>query len=69
MADPKFFLTVEERQSATWRRLLSELRRRRDELRRKNDHPADQATTANTRGQIAELTRMIALDESELPDE
>jgi hypothetical protein len=53
-------LTLDERRGAAWQRLRKHIDMRIDVLRRINDNDADAATTAKTRGRIAELRRLLA---------
>jgi len=46
----------------TWLRLEKYLNARITELRELNDHSADAEATADTRGRIAELKLLLALD-------
>jgi len=56
-------LTPEDFQSKTWKRLRSSLQARLQELRESNDSPSEMAHTAAIRGSIAEVKRILALDE------
>jgi hypothetical protein len=47
--------------STTWQRLAQELQDRLDALRAFNDMPAIEGVTAQTRGRIAELKRILDL--------
>jgi len=51
----------EDFRSETWKRLEQELNDRLIELREINDMDRDEIKTAATRGQIAEVKRMLAL--------
>lgn len=60
--DPVFALTDRDRESDLWRRLLAHLNQSLDSLRKQNDTPTDEVLTANTRGRIAQIKALIALD-------
>lgn len=58
-----FVLNQADRDSGLWQRLKQHLESERDLLRRKNDSPLlDDRTTAVTRGRIAQLNELLALD-------
>lgn len=53
-------LTFSDFRSETWRRLDAFLRARRQLLRELNDQPRPESETAALRGQIAEITFLLA---------
>lgn len=59
--------TQTELQSQAWVNLLTHLNERLERLRIQNDNPTTPDETAHTRGQIAEVKRLIALAEP-MPD-
>lgn len=59
----RFALTFSERQSGLWERLLKHMTQRLAELRTQNDAIKPEMQTAQLRGEIAALKRLIALDE------
>jgi len=56
-------LTDEERQSPLWKKVQVVLEERLQTLREKNDKPSTPEDTADTRGRIAEVKRMLGLGE------
>ena len=59
---PAFQLSEHDKQSPQWVNLLHHLEDRLSDLRKKNDNPGNTETeTAQLRGQIAEVKRLIAL--------
>lgn len=64
-----FVLTHQEKQSGLWSRLADHLRERRDIMRAQNDGALGPIETANLRGQIQELTRLINLGKDMPPIE
>lgn len=58
-----FELSVGEKQSAVWRKLLVQFNEKLAALRARNDAPQDEFATATIRGQIAAYKALIALDE------
>lgn len=60
MADP--VLLEHERQSALWMKIKQHLGRELDALRRRNDGDMDERKTAELRGQIRQVKKLMALD-------
>lgn len=58
-------LTLEDRRNHVWVKLRKHLEERRETLRRKNDADLDERRTARLRGQIAEITTLLALAEDQ----
>ena len=61
MKEP-FFLTVGDKGTPLWGRLLAHMEGRRNYLRVKNDNPLNEQETATLRGQIQELNALINLN-------
>lgn len=60
----EFTITPQERSTnPLWVRLMRHLEEKRAELRSKNDGPLDPIQTAEIRGQIREISRLLALNE------
>lgn len=58
-----FTITPNERlTNPLWRRMVEHWKAQRDMLRARNDGDMDPIKTAHTRGQIAELNRLIDMD-------
>ena len=57
-----FALSIGDRQSAVWRKILAHLNEKLANARAKNDGDLDEVTTAKVRGQIGILKALIALD-------
>jgi hypothetical protein len=62
MADERFELTESERHSAFWGRLMKHFEDRLSLLRAQNDANKDEMETAMQRGKIAEIKRILELD-------
>ncbi len=58
-------LTVEETNSALWKKLADHLRGRIEMLRMRNDHHQSEDSTSRLRGQIAELKGLLGLAEAD----
>lgn len=54
-------LTTQDFQSATWQKIAALCEQRLDVLRKQNDGPLDAIETANKRGRIAEVKRILAM--------
>ena len=69
MSEP--LLTVNDRTSAVWQKLKPYFEKRLESLRRKNDGDKSPEQTAKLRGQIAEVSHLLALgtDMPQVPDE
>lgn len=59
----KFQLSVSDKQTHTWEKILEQMHKRLAEARAKNDHKQSEVDTAELRGKIAELKYWIALAE------
>lgn len=60
----QFALTQSEKQSYQWRKLVKHLKAVREELREKNESlTLDERQTQITRGRIAQLNELLALDD------
>lgn len=64
MNDPKppFKLSLEDRESLVWKRLMTHFGERLEVLRTQNDGDKSEAETAKLRGRIAELKAILALN-------
>jgi hypothetical protein len=65
--DEGFALTVQERNSALWRRMEMHFTERLAVLRTQNDKPQSEMQTAQLRGHIACLKAVIRLGEDQPP--
>ena len=64
MTEPKppFILSVEDKQSALWKKLMGHFGDRLEANRLLNDSMQDEASTARTRGRINAYKELMALD-------
>ena len=60
--NPRFSLSLVERQDPVWQRLCAHMQERIDQLRRENDQDLTEVKTATIRGRISALTALLALD-------
>lgn len=58
----RFEISMAERGSPLWRRLVQHMTARRDFYRVENDAPLDEVQTNLKRGRIRELNDLLALD-------
>lgn len=55
-------LTEQDKQSSLWRKLKDRAEHDLDALRKRNDAPNDEVTTALLRGRIHQIKELLALD-------